>query len=161
MITIRAASQQDDNALWAIFHEVVREGDTYAFAPDTSRAEALRIWTEVPRATYVAEAEGKVVGTYFLKTNQPGLGAHVCNAGYMVRAAARGLGVGQAMCAHSLDEARRLGYRAMQFNLVVSTNTGAVRLWQKMGFEIVGTLPRAFRHARLGFVDAYVMYQWL
>ncbi|HSR34512.1 MAG TPA: GNAT family N-acetyltransferase, partial [Anaerolineae bacterium] len=123
--------------------------------------EALRLWIEAPRATYVAERDGEIVGTYYLKTNQPGLGSHVCNAGYMVRSEARGEGVGKAMCTHSLEEARRLGYKAMQYNLVAATNRGAVDLWRKMGFEIVGTLPKAFNHARLGLVDAHVMYRLL
>jgi L-amino acid N-acyltransferase YncA len=161
MIAIRKARRQDRAAIWEIFHEVVYEGDTYPFLPDTDQEEALRLWTEVPRATYVAEFDGSIEGTYYIKTNQPGLGSHVCNAGYMVRAEARGMGVGTAMCAHSLDAARRLGYKAMQYNLVAATNVGAVRLWQKMGFEIVGTLPKAFNHAKLGLVDAHVMYRWL
>ena len=161
MISVRQARPDHNEAIWEIFHEVVAEGDTYPFSPDTDREEALRVWTEIPRATYVAERGGEVVGTYYIKTNQPGLGSHVCNAGYMVRSRARGMGVGRAMCAHSLDEARSLGYKAMQFNLVVATNLGAVKLWQKMGFEIIGSLRKAFNHARLGLVDAYVMYRLL
>lgn len=158
---IRSAAPQDAEAIWQIFHEVVQGGDTFAFAPDTPRAEALHLWCDYPRATYVAESAGVVVGSYFIKDNQPGLGSHVCNAGYMVASSARGLGVGRAMCAHSLTEARRLGYSAMQYNIVVSTNTSAVTLWQSMGFSIVGRLPGAFRHAKLGKVDAYVMYRSL
>jgi L-amino acid N-acyltransferase YncA len=161
MMTIRQAQSKDFEEIWQIFHEVVSAGDTYPFSPDTDRAEALRLWTEIPRATYVAEHGGEVVGTYYIKTNQPGLGSHVCNAGYMVRSGARGTGVGKAMCAHSLDEARRMGYRAMQYNLVVVTNVAAVQLWQTMGFEAVGTLPQAFNHAALGLVDAHVMYRLL
>ena len=158
---IRPATPPDHDAIWAIFHEVVSSGDTYAYAPDTERGEALRLWVEAPRATYVAEDEGEVLGTYFIKTNQPGLGAHVCNAGYMVASRARGRGLGRAMCEHSLAEARRLGYRAMQYNLVVATNEGAIRLWEQMGFAVVGRLPEAFRHAGRGFVDAIVMYRLL
>ena len=160
-LNIRPARAEDDEAIWQIFHEVVQGGDTFAFAPDTPRAEALRLWTQVPKATFVAEADGRVVGSYFLKDNQPGLGSHVCNAGYMVAGGARGLGVGRAMCAHSFDAARGLGYTAMQYNIVVATNTGAVALWQSMGFAIVGTLPGAFRHLTLGPVDAYVMFRTL
>jgi L-amino acid N-acyltransferase YncA len=158
---IRPALDTDRDAIWSIFNEVVALGDTYAFAPDTTRDEALVFWVHGARATYVLESEGEVVGTYFLKTNMPGLGAHVCNAGYMVAAAARGRGYGRAMCEHSLDEARRLGYHAMQYNLVVSTNEGAIRLWKRLGFDVVGRLPAAFRHADLGFVDALVMYRSL
>ncbi len=158
---IRPAVSEDSEAIWGIFHEVVSTGDTYAYAPDTSRSEALRLWIEEPQSTYVAEGEGGVVGTYCLKPNQPGLGSHVCNAAYMVAGRARGQGVGRTMCEHSRVEARRLGYRAMQYNLVVETNEGAIRLWEKMGFTITGRSPEAFRHVRRGFVDAVVMYRLL
>ncbi len=161
MLAIRKAEPSHHDDIWAIFHEVVSKGDTYAFSPETGRQEALQIWIERPTATYVAELGGKIVGTYFIKPNQPGLGAHVCNCGYMVTGSARGQGAATAMCLHSQEEARRMGFLAMQFNFVVSTNTGAVRLWQKHGFEIVGTLPKAFEHRQLGFVDAYVMNKWL
>lgn len=156
---IRPATLADHDAIWTIFHEVVSAGETYAYAPDTPREEALRLWFEAPRATYVAEDYGKITGTYYIKTNQPGLGAHVCNAGYMVESRARGRGVGRMLCEHSLKEARQLGYRAMQYNLVVATNEGAIRLWARLGFEVVGKLPEAFCHAERGFVDAFVMYR--
>lgn len=120
----------------------------------------MRLWVDVPQATFVADDSGHILGTYFLKPNQPGLGSHVCNAGYMVAGAARGRGVGEAMCRHSIDEARRLGFRAMQYNFVVASNP-AVRLWTKMGFETVGRLPQAYRHADGTFGDALVMYQLL
>ena len=158
---VRRATPQDEEAIWQIFGQVVAAGDTYPYAPDTGREEALRLWLEVPRATYVAEIGGEVVGTYYIKDNQPGLGSHVCNCGYMVRSSARGRGVGRAMGTHSLDVARRLGYRGMQYNLVVATNRPSLALWRKMGFEIVGTLPGAFDHAELGLVDAHVMYRTL
>jgi ribosomal protein S18 acetylase RimI-like enzyme len=116
---------------------------------------------EKPKATYVAVLDENIMGTYYIKANQPGLGSHVCNCGYMVRNSARGKGIGRAMCQHSLSEARKLGFKAMQYNLVVSTNTGAVRLWQDLGFYIIGALPRAFNHREKGLVDAFVMYQWL
>jgi len=161
MIHIRSAKPTDADAVWEIFHEVVLRGDTYAYAPETERDEAVEIWMKRPAAAYVAEIEGRIQGTYFIKANQPGLGAHVCNCGYMVASGARGKGIATAMCGHSRQEARRLGFLAMQYNLVVSTNTGAVRLWQKLGFSIVGTLEKAFRHRDLGLVDAYVMYRWL
>ena len=161
MPAIRPARREDHEAIWDIFHAVVSEGTTYAYAADTGRDEALALWVEKPRACYVAEREGQILGTYYLKANQPGRGSHVCNAGYMVRAAARGQGIGRAMCAHSLEEARRMGYEAMQYNLVVATNHGAIRLWKRMGFEIIGTLPKAFAHAEEGKVDAHVMYRRL
>src|SRR5882672_3010154 len=158
---IRPANQADGDAIWNIFHAVVASGDTYVFDPRMPREQALAYWLRSDTHTYVAESEGQVVGTYILKPNQPALGAHVANAGFMVSPTARRLGVGRRMGEHSLAEARRLGFRAMQFNLVVSTNEGAVRLWQRLGFQIIGTVPEAFRHSRQGFVDAYVMYQSL
>ena len=162
MLTVREYTSGDWPALWAIMEPVFRAGETYAFDPAITEAEAQRVWIEVPAATYVAVDEtGMLLGTYYIRPNQPGLGAHVCNCGYIVAAAARGQGIASRLCEHSQDEARRLGFRAMQFNLVVSTNTGAVRLWQTLGFPIVGTLPGAFNHPRLGYVDAYVMYKQL
>lgn len=136
-------------------------GDTYAYAPDTTRDQAYNLWLAAPAATYVAVLDNDIVGTYYLKANQPAQGAHVCNAGYMVAGHARGRGLGREMCLHSQLEARKLGFKAMQFNLVVSTNTGAIRLWESLGFETVGVLPKAFKHPRKGFVDALVMYKWL
>ena len=161
MMEIKLAHNEDFEQIWPVIHEVLRTGDTYPFAPDTSQKEAFHIWMEKPRATYVAVLDDDIVGTYYIKANQPGLGAHVCNCGYMVRRSARGKGIGRAMCLHSLREARSLGFKAMQYNLVVSTNTGAVKLWQNLGFDIIGTLPKAFHHRKEGFVDAFVMYQWL
>jgi L-amino acid N-acyltransferase YncA len=161
MVTIREASERDRDAVWGIFHAVVAAGDTYVFDPDTPRDQALAYWFHEGTRSYVAESDGEVVGTYILKPNQPGLGSHVANASFMVSPAARGLGVGRGMGEHCLREARRLGYRAMQFNFVVSTNRMAVRLWEQLGFKIVGTLPGAFRHRTLGFVDAFVMFRSL
>jgi len=140
---------------------VVARGDTYVFDPQIPREEALGYWLHPGTHPYVAESDGQVVGTYILRPNQPALGSHVANAALMVLPAARGSGIGRGMGEHSLAEARRLGFRAMQFNFVVSTNEAAVRLWQQLGFQIVGTFPGAFRHAQLGFVDAYVMFRML
>lgn len=162
MIGIRPFEDGDWRGVWALLEPVFRAGETYAFAPDISESEARRAWIDVPASTYVAsETGGSVVGTYYIKPNQPGLGSHVCNCGYVVREAARGKGIASLMCQHSQAEARRLGFGAMQFNLVVSTNVDAVRLWEKLGFTIVGRLPGAFRHEKLGFVDAYVMFKSL
>ena len=160
-IHIREATSDDFDAIWPIFAEIVERGDTYAYSPDTSKKEAERLWMTLPRVTFVCEEHGEILGTYYLKTNQDGPGAHVCNCGYMVSSRARGKGLATAMCEHSQAVARQLGYAAMQFNFVASTNAGAVRLWKKLGFDIVGTLPNAFRHPQQGFVDAYVMYKWL
>ncbi|MGF1515928.1 MAG: GNAT family N-acetyltransferase [Elainellaceae cyanobacterium] len=160
-VNIRPAELGDWPSVWAIIEPVFRAGETYAFSPDLSEDEARHIWIDAPKATYIAEAQGEVLGTYYIKPNQPALGAHVCNCGYIVGAQARGKGVASQMCEHSQREALRLGFRAMQFNLVVSTNEIAVRLWEKLGFSIVGTLPNAFKHSKLGFVDAFVMYKGL
>ncbi len=160
-MNLRPAVGADEDAIWAIFHAVVVPGDTYVFDPDTSREEALAYWFRSDTHTYVAESDGRIVGTYILRPNQPALGSHVANAAFMVLPSARGLGVGRRMGEHCLDEARRLGFRAMQFNFVVSTNEPAVRLWQQLGFHMVGTLPGAFRHSQRGFVDAYVMFRTL
>ncbi|MGF1538081.1 MAG: GNAT family N-acetyltransferase [Elainellaceae cyanobacterium] len=160
-IAIRPIKRADWAAVWVVIEPVFRSGETYAFSPDIPEAEARRVWVGLPMATYVAEADGVILGTYYIKPNQSALGAHVCNCGYIVGEQARGKGVASQMCEHSQREAIRLGFRAMQFNLVVSTNAIAVRLWEKLGFSIVGTLPGAFNHPRQGFVDAFVMYKAL
>lgn len=161
MITIRRAIETDFDSIWQIFREVVEAGESYVYDPQTTRAQAHSIWMAAEVATYVACEGERIVGTYILRPNQPGLGSHVANAGYMVSAGASGKGIGRAMCEHSLKEAREAGFTAMQFNMVVSTNEAAVALWKKLGFAIVGTLPKAFRHKRLGLVDAYVMHCFL
>lgn len=161
MLNIRPATDADRDAIWNIFQDVVAAGDTFAFDPNTSREDALAYWFRTDTHTYVAEREGQIVGSYILRPNQPALGSHVANAGFMVASSARGLGVGRAMGEHCLTEARRLGFRAMQFNFVVSTNESAVYLWQDLGFKIVGTLPGAFRHSEKGYVDVYVMFRSL
>ncbi len=161
MISIRLATEPDFEHIWPIFHEIVSAGDTYTYARDTTREQAFQLWMELPRQTWVADDAGKILGTYYIKTNQQGGGAHVANCGYMVSSQARGRGLASLMCEHSQQQARELGYRAMQFNFVVSTNEGAVRLWTQLGFATVGRLPLAFKHPRLGFVDALVMYKSL
>ncbi|MEY2580069.1 MAG: hypothetical protein QOI49_2893 [Verrucomicrobiota bacterium] len=160
-LAIRAATDADCDAIWEIFRATVAPGDAFVYDPNTPRDEAEAYWFAKGTRTYVAEQDGKVAGSYILRANRPGLGDHVANAGFMVAPEGRGFGVGRAMGEHALAEARRLGYRAMQFNFVISTNESAVHLWQQLGFEIVGTLPGAFRHARKGFVDAYVMFRSL
>ena len=158
---IRAAAEADRDAIWKIFHEVVAAGDTYAIDPDMSREEALAYWFSADTRTYVGDFAGGVVGTYILRPNQSGGGSHVANAAFMVAPDARAQGIGRAMAEHCLSEARRLGFRAMQFNFVVSTNESAVHLWQGLGFKIVGTLPGAFRHPEKDYVDVYVMHRSL
>ena len=161
MLEIRQATEADHDAIWNIFHAVIAPGDTYAFNPKMCREEALAYWFRADTHTYVVGNDGRVVGTYILRPNQPALGSHVANAAFMVAPTARGQGIGRAMGEHCLSEARRLGFRAMQFNFVVSTNEGAIRLWRQLGFEIVGTLPGAFRHPQKGYVDVYVMFRSL
>jgi len=158
---IRPATDADRDAIWKVFHEIIATGDTYAFDPKMSRKQALVYWFRSDTHTYVAESDGRVVGTYILRPNQLGSGSHVANAAFMVASNAQGSGVGRRMAEHCLSEARRIGFRAMQFNFVVSTNTPAIHLWKQLGFETVGTLPGAFRHPEKGYVDVYVMYRLL
>ena len=159
---IRPATETDRDAIWNIFYEVVADGDTYSLDPNISRQDALAYWFAASTHTYVAEQPAiGIAGTYILRPNQSGGGSHVANAGFMVSASARGKGIGRAMAEHCLSEARRLGFRAMQFNYVISTNAVAIQLWQALGFEVVGTLPDAFHHPEKGYVDVYVMYRSL
>jgi len=181
---IRPAADSDRDAIWNIFHEVVVTEDTYALDRNISREDALAYWFAPGTHTYVAEIDREsvgeadsfpgmatpsptvnpnhiIAGTYILRPNQSGGGAHVANAGFMVSPTARGQGIGRAMAEHCLTEARRLGFRSMQFNYVIATNTAAIRLWQDLGFEIVGTLASAFNHPDKGYVDVYVMYRSL
>jgi len=158
---IREAIDTDRDAIWKIFQATVAPGDVFVYDPNTPREEAEAYWFAKGTRTFAAEQEGKIIGSYILRPNRPGLGDHVANAGFMVAPEARGLGVGRAMGEHALSAARRLGFRAMQFNFVISTNESAVHLWEELGFKIVGTLPGAFRHAHKGFVDAYVMFRLL
>jgi L-amino acid N-acyltransferase YncA len=161
VLEIRQATEADRDAILNIFHAVVAPGDTYAFDSRISREDALAYWFREDTHAYVAAHDRHVVGTYILRANQPGSGSHVANAAFMVLPNARGLRIGRKMGEHCLSEARRLGFRAMQFNFVVSTNDAAIRLWKQLGFEIVGTLPGAFRHPQKGYVDVYVMFRSL
>ncbi len=158
---IRPATDGDADAIWAIMKPIIRAGETYTLPRDMDKESALGYWFSCEREVFVAEDQGEIVGTYCLQANQKGGGAHVANCGYMTAIAATGRGVARAMCAHSLDRARERGFRAMQFNFVISTNERAVRLWQSFGFETVGRLPKAFLHPTLGYVDAYIMYRTL
>jgi L-amino acid N-acyltransferase YncA len=160
-MTIREAGSGDAHGIWEILEPVIRAGDTYTLPREMTRDEALAYWFSNGHEVFVVEDDGQVIGTYYLRPNQKGGGSHVANCGYMTAANATGRGVARAMCAHSLDHAERRGYRAMQFNFVVSTNERAVRLWQSLGFAIVGTLAQAFLHPVHGYVDAYVMYRLL
>jgi len=156
---IRPANRSDATAIWRIIGPTIRAGETYALDRDMTEADALAYWFGRDRSTFVSDEDGEIVGTYYLRANQAGGGKHICNCGYMTSAAATGRGVARTMCLHSLEHARQLGYRGMQFNFVVSSNERAVDLWQSLGFGIVGRLPQAFRHPSLGYVDALVMFR--
>jgi ribosomal protein S18 acetylase RimI-like enzyme len=158
---IRPATPADAAAIWAIIGPTIRAGETYTLDRDMSEAEALAYWFGTGKAVFVAESDGAILGTYYLRANQAGGGAHVANAGYVTGAQASGRGVARAMCLHSLEQAKMRGFQAMQFNFVVSSNVRAVGLWESMGFEIVGRLPAAFEHPVEGRVDALVMYRTL
>lgn len=161
-LTIRAADAgRDWPAIWPILEAVVRPGEVYAVDRDITEAQGRAYWFAPAHDVFVAEADGKILGSYYMRANQAGGGAHVANCGYMTAPAAQGRGVARAMGLHSLEHARARGYRAMQFNIVVSTNTRAVRLWESLGFSTVGRLPGAFAHPTLGDVDALVMFQTL
>jgi ribosomal protein S18 acetylase RimI-like enzyme len=159
-MVIRPADD-DDAAIASIIMPTIRAGETYTLPRDMTEADALAYWHAPAHEVFVAEDDGRVVGSYYLRVNQHGGGAHVANCGYMTAAAATGRGIAAAMCEHSLVRARERGFRAMQFNFVVSSNERAVRLWQRLGFAVVGRLPAAFEHPRLGFVDALVMFRAL
>ena len=157
---IREAAEHDFDSIWPIFEEIASAGETYAYDRSTTKEEAFKLWMEYPRKTFIVEDNGEILGTYYIATNHSGPGNHVCNCGYMVSSKTRGRGLATAMCEHSQKIAKGLDYKAMQFNFVAASNEGAVRLWEKLGFEIVGRLPNAFNHPNLGFVDALVMYKW-
>ena len=161
-LQIRPFEAADWPGLWSVLEPVFRAGETFPHDPAITEAEAQVAWVEHSQAVQVAvDPAGAVVGTYYLRPNSLALGAHVANAGYVVAAHCRRHGIGSRLCQHSLQTAQRLGFRAMQFNLVVSTNTAGIRCWQRNGFQVVGTLPGAFRHKQLGDVDALVMFQGL
>jgi len=160
-VRIRPATDADAPAIWRIFQAVVAPGDTYSFTDETTERDAVAYFLGAGITSFVAEDDGRVIGMYKLIRNRIGRGSHVSNASFMVDPAEQGKGAGRALGEHCLNEAKRQGYTAMQFNFVVSTNTAGVALWKKLGFEIIGTLPKAFRHATLGDVDAYVMHRFL
>jgi L-amino acid N-acyltransferase YncA len=161
MIVIEKAKKADQNSVWNIIKAVIATGDTYVFSPDSTKESLLKYWFGKDKNTYVARMEGEIVGTFVIKNNQPDLGSHIANASYMVAPSAAGKGIGKMMGEFSLIEAKKLGYHAMQFNIVVKSNERAVRLWQKIGFSIIGEIPDAFRDVTHGLTNAYIMYQKL
>lgn len=160
-LAIREAGAGDWPRIWPLFKAVVAKGDTYTVSPEVTEAEGQAYWMGKAVAVFLAELDGRLVGTYCLRMNQPGLGSHVANAGYMVDLASFGRGIGSRMCEHSLGEARSRGYEAMQFNAVVSTNHRAVALWKRHGFAVIGTVPQGYKHRTLGPVDLLIMHRLL
>ena len=161
MLSIRLVTQKDSEAIWSIIKSVIRAGDTYALDSNMTKDQAISYWMATDKWTFVAEENGEIFGTYYMKTNQAGGGSHVCNCGYITSENARGRGIARQMCEHSLTKASELGFKAMQYNCVLSTNEGAVCLWKRLGFDIVGIIPKVFNHPTKGYVDAFVMYQFL
>ena len=161
MIKIRKAKDADFKAIWDIFHQVVKRGDTFAFDPKASKEDCRTLWMSPSVHTYVAEFQNKILGTYILRKNQLGLGGHVANAAYMVHHEARGQGIGKAMGNHSNRKTKKIGFSAIQFNFVVSTNLAAIQFRLKLGFKIVGTVPKAFNQQKLGLVDVYIMHRFV
>lgn len=161
MLEIRKAAEKDKPQVWKIIKAVVSTGDTYVYAPDSPKEKMIDYWFSADKKTYVALDGNEIVGTFYLKDNQPDLGSHIVNAGYMVSPEARGKRVGRQMAEFSLVEAKQLGYQAMQFNFVVKSNENAVKLWKSLGFEIIGEIPDAFDHAEKGLTNAYIMYKKL
>ena len=160
-MTIRLATDDDKDAIWAILEPMIRRGDSYTLPSDMTKGQAMEFWFAPGNETFVWQDSSAILGTYFLRANQRGGGSHVANCGYVTAASAEGRGIARAMCLHSLQRARERGFRAMQFNFVVSTNERAAKLWRDLGFEVVGRLPGAFDHPEYGFVDALVMYKQL
>ena len=158
---IREMTASDFVAFWPTFAEIVTAQETYAFDPNMTQQEAYTLWCESPIASYVLVENDVILGSYYIKPNAMGPSRHISNCGYMVSSLARGKGVARRMCEHSQQVARTLGFEAMQFNSVVSTNKVAVQLWEKLGFSIIGTIPKAYKHKQLGYVDSYIMFKWL
>ncbi len=161
MLEIRKATTNDYDAIWNIISDVIATGDTYVFHPASSKEKMLAYWCSPAAHTYVALDNDEVVGTFVMRDNQPDLGSHIANAGYMVSPLAAGKGIGKTMALFSLEEAKRLGYKAMQYNIVIKSNERAVKLWQHLGFTIIGEIPEAFNHSKHGLTNAYIMYRKL
>ena len=159
MIAIRPALTTDWEAIWAMLAPIVRAGEVFALPIDMGREEGKEYWFSKGNRVFVAEVDDRICGSYYLRANQSGGGSHVANCGYITAESARGQGIAGTMCAHSLEFAKLQGFRAMQFNFVVSTNEAAVYLWLKQGFAVLARLPGAFEHPTAGLVDALVMWR--
>lgn len=160
-LKVRLYEPKDEDKLWAIIHAVIAGGETYVFHPDSTREKMLQYWLAKEKQVYVVEFNHEVIGTFTIKANQPDRASHIANASYMLSPQFTGKGIGLFMANYSLQEAKRLGYLAMQFNIVIKSNERAVHLWKKVGFEIIGEVPNAFNHPRLGMTNAYIMYKTL
>lgn len=160
-VTIRKFRVEDEPRIGEIIKYVISKGDTYVYAPDAQIMDVLREWCGSEKQTFVAVSDDEIVGTFFIKPNQTGLGSHIANAGYMVAPEARGRGIGRRMGEYSIEAAREMGFYAMQFNFVVKSNESAVRLWMSLGFEVVGEIPNAFRHSERGLTNVLIMYRKL
>ena len=158
-MNIRKATETDVDEIWGIFSRVIKTGDTYVFNPNTPKADLKKHWFADYMETYVIEENQQILGTYIIKPNQIDLGSHIANCSYMVNPNSQGKGIGKKLCEHSLKTAKENKFEGIQFNIVVSTNTGAIELWKKYGFKIIGTTPKGFKHSELGFVDTYIMYK--
>ena len=157
-LTVRKATSLDRQGLWELIEPILRKGGTYVFSPEKTQSEMMDYWLNSDKQTYVLVEEGRIMATFYLKPNQPDLGNHICNAGFMVSTAIWGKGIGRKLGIYALEEARRQGFRAMQFNFVIKTNERAIKLWESLGFQVIGEVPSAYRHPQLGDVPALIMY---
>ena len=161
MATLRPALPSDLGAIWLMWKDIMAQKIYYPYDESYSRGQIEAAWINLDNLIGVAEVNGTVAGAYIVKPNQPGYGSHVANAAYMVATAFRGQGIGKQLCAHSLEAAKAAGYRAMQFNLVVRTNTAAIKAWEAFGFKRIGTVPEGFWQDGPGYVDAYIYHRFL
>jgi ribosomal protein S18 acetylase RimI-like enzyme len=161
LIVNEVTREASGEGLWQLCQELIADGTTYVFLPDATREEVIDYWFPDPGSTFLATLDGEPVGCYLLRPNQPGRGSHVANASYFVSSKARGQGLGRKLAEHSMEQAELIGFKAMQFNLVIETNSGAIRLWESLGFQTIGVIPKAFDHAELGLVDARIMHREL
>ena len=158
---IRAMTSEDFERFWATFSQIVQGQETYALDAQMSYQRAFELWCARPLGTFVFESQGQVLGSYYLKANGEGPSGHICNCGYMVKAAFQGQGIAKRLCEHSQAIAIEFGFKAMQFNSVVSTNAAAVHLWKTLGYQIIGTIPKGYQHKYLGYVDCYITHKFL
>ena len=161
MPSIRPTTSDDHDLIWKILKPIFRAGETYSIDPKISRTDALEYWTGGSHNAFVAELDGEILGTYYIRPNQGGHGNHICNCGYMTAPAAQGRGIARAMLEHSLEIAPELGFRAMQYNFVLANNARALDIWKRHGFVEIGRIPDAFNHPKDGFVDAHILYKLL